>query len=144
MSLSDCPITSDSEKGSAKKEPKYEEVGFTLKNGMKISLHRPGLHGESVEGEHIDLVIEHPNGSRAIVVVTCSGRTNGDKYVDFTPYVGQPLKMNGVTYASWGPSFQPFNLDYVGISADNKIDCVVKGVFSNMRLNLVQRDKKYR
>ncbi len=76
--------------------PKYQEVGFTLNNKMKISLHRPGLHGETCEGEHLDLVIEHPNGSRAVVMVTCSGRTDGDKYVDFIPYVGQALKMNGV------------------------------------------------
>lgn len=126
---------------NSKRDPKFEEAGFTLNNRMKISLHRPGLHGETAEGEHIDLVIEHPNGARAIVVVTCSGMTDGDKYVDFVPYVGQALKMNGVTYASWGASFQPFNLDYVGISVDNKIDCAVKGVFSKMRLNLEPKNK---
>lgn len=125
---------------NSKSVPKYEQVGFTLKNGMKISLHLPGIHRETVEGEHLDLVIEHPNGGRAVVMVTCSGRTDGDKYVDFVPYVGQSLKMNGVTYASWGVSFQPENLDYVGISAENNIDCAVKGVFRKMRLNLTSRD----
>jgi hypothetical protein len=125
-----------------KHDLKYQEVGLTLKNGMKISLHRPGLHNETVEGEHLDLVIEHPNGGRAVVMVTCSGRTDGDKYVDFIPYVGQALKMNGIKYVSWGVSFQPENLDYVGISVDNKIDCAVKGVFRKIRLNLAPKDKK--
>lgn len=113
-----------------------EEIGFTLKNGMKISIHRPGLRGEDVEGEHLDLIIEHPNGSRGRIMVTLSGRTNGDKYVDFEVMTGQPLKMSGHVYSEYGPSFQPRNLDYIAMSSKGDFECSLKGIPDSFHLNL--------
>ena len=121
-------------------EQKYEEVGFTLKNGMKISLGRPGFGGETVMGEHLDLTIVHPNGSSARIQVTCSGRTDGDKYVEFVAKRGRPLEVGSAYCSDYGVSFQPSNIkSFTFHSSKKSPECTVSGVFNVMRLNLLPK-----
>lgn len=113
------------------------EVGFKLNNGMRISLRRPGIRGESVLGEHLDLIIEHPDGSFGRVIITCSKHMLHGSYVDFEANQGLPLRNPKMNLEDFGTSFQPSNMTFVGVSADGKDTvCSVRGVFPSFRLNL--------
>ncbi len=121
-------------------ETKYEEKGYELENGMKIHLDRPGISGQTNMGEHLDLVIEGRNGSKARIKVTCSGDASG-QYVELEALFGGPLKLARQTFSPSSASFVPNNLVKVVVRQDCSIETVLGGRPHTFQLRLLGSER---
>lgn len=117
------------------KETKYEEKGYTLENGMSISLDRPGLGGVTNMGEHLDLVARSSDGDkRARIEITCMNH-GGVPVIVLRAREGASLRFSGHVVQDGHAAFKPNNLASVSLLKEG-VECTTSGLITEVELRL--------